>query len=814
MRGQDSHVAARAFWGLSLVLSIVFASVYLHSAASPPSAKEATKAARDVSAVAGAGTPSVMVDNVVINVDAPWIDQPFTAPPVDGIQVATAMQPHPYRELSITSMPYGYPPATEALPVPSPGSVNTLRTSLISDRQHQGAIPIGSPTATIFGQQILGAAYEVTSHFSSMAQQAVVVSEWLAEAGGRVWLARATAEISGGFSSTDVLAEIQQVAMSSANLTTTTALAAPPDVVQASANAVPTPPWWSGACDDTNYYAGSQKLGWPVHSYQLAPGAVFSGMVACGPRPFYNEGPDVQVQFFSGAVRENEFECVELSTRWLYQQYGIAPYVANGSQIVWNYNGTTLQKVANSTSGQAPAAGDVLSYGSTSTAGHTSVVTGAQVNSSGNGSVTVIEENASSSGTENLTVSGWTIQASPAVSGWLHDPNANPAPPQLTAASPASNIVIGQPYRYTFQASGSPSPTFAVQSGQLPSGLSLNATSGVLSGTPNVTGAFTFTVSASNGVGSPAVTGSLAMAAAWGPSDYPAVALQNGGVTEVVVERVDHSLWEYYNFNGSLTWNPDQIAGSGSAYSASAMALQNGNVTEVAVEGPSNSLEEYYNLNGSLAWNPDEIAGSGSTFSAPAIVVQNGGCPGSPCGVTQVVVQGAGNSLQEYYNFNGSLTWNPDQIAGSGSAYSAPAMALQNGNVTEVAVEGPSNGLEEYYNLNGSLTWNPDQIAGSGSTFSAPAIVVQNGGCPGSPCGVTQVVAQGGSNSFQEYYNFNGSLTWNPDQVAGPGSCYSTPAMTLQAGNVTEVVTEAASNGLYEYFNFNGSLSWSPDQIG
>src|SRR5581483_11481256 len=222
-----------------------------------------------------------------------------------------------------------------------------------SDRQQEGAVPIGSPTASMFGQQIVGAAYDVTGHFSSTVPQEVVISEWLAEAGSRVWLVRATAEISGGLSGADILTEIQQVALSSSDLTTA------PAVVQVSANAVPTPPWWSGACDDTHYYAGSQQLGWPVHSYQLAPGAVFQGLVACGPRPYYNEGPDVLVRFFSGAVGEYEFECVELSMRWLYQQYGITPYVANGSQVVWNYNGTALQKVANGTTGQVPAAGDV-----------------------------------------------------------------------------------------------------------------------------------------------------------------------------------------------------------------------------------------------------------------------------------------------------------------------------------------------------------------------------------------------------------------------------------------------------------------------
>ena len=78
--------------------------------------------------------------------------------------------------------------------------------------------------------------------------------------------------------------------------------------------------------------------------------------------------------------------------------------------------------------------------------------------------------------------------------------------PAFTADTPPASAVVGSPYSYTFQASGNPAPTFAVNSGSLPAGLSLASGTGVLSGTPTAAGASTFTVSASNGVGTPAVT--------------------------------------------------------------------------------------------------------------------------------------------------------------------------------------------------------------------------------------------------------------------------------------------------------------------
>ncbi|TFB71887.1 hypothetical protein E3O06_11540 [Cryobacterium glaciale] len=66
----------------------------------------------------------------------------------------------------------------------------------------------------------------------------------------------------------------------------------------------------------------------------------------------------------------------------------------------------------------------------------------------------------------------------------------------FTAATPPA-AVAGTPYSYSFLASGSAEPTFAVTSGQLPAGLDLS-TDGVLSGTPTVAGSSTFAVTASN----------------------------------------------------------------------------------------------------------------------------------------------------------------------------------------------------------------------------------------------------------------------------------------------------------------------------
>ena len=70
--------------------------------------------------------------------------------------------------------------------------------------------------------------------------------------------------------------------------------------------------------------------------------------------------------------------------------------------------------------------------------------------------------------------------------------------PIFTAASPPTTIDIGTALSYTFAATGTPAPTFAVSSGSLPDGLSLTA-DGVLAGAPTRGGKFTFSVAAANG---------------------------------------------------------------------------------------------------------------------------------------------------------------------------------------------------------------------------------------------------------------------------------------------------------------------------
>jgi hypothetical protein len=78
------------------------------------------------------------------------------------------------------------------------------------------------------------------------------------------------------------------------------------------------------------------------------------------------------------------------------------------------------------------------------------------------------------------------------------------APPSFTSSN-NTTFAVGSAGSFTVTASGSPAPTFS-ESGTLPAGVSLNTTTGALSGTPaaNTGGTYPITITAHNGIGADA----------------------------------------------------------------------------------------------------------------------------------------------------------------------------------------------------------------------------------------------------------------------------------------------------------------------
>ncbi len=114
--------------------------------------------------------------------------------------------------------------------------------------------------------------------------------------------------------------------------------------------------------------------------------------------------------------------------------------------------------------------------------------------------------------TEEASSSGGTPTA------LLTSPTVTVLQPLTVTTSSLPGAVVGSSYSQTLQATGGTSPyTWSVASGSLPSGLSLNSSTGVISGMPTQTGASSFTVDATDGE-SPQHTASQALSITVGPA--------------------------------------------------------------------------------------------------------------------------------------------------------------------------------------------------------------------------------------------------------------------------------------------------------
>jgi hypothetical protein len=237
---------------------------------------------------------------------------------------------------------------------------------------------------------------------------------------------------------------------------------------------------------------------------------------ACGPIP-NDGGPKTPISPYPGALRTPGYQCVEFSERYLYYRYGVTIGIStNGDQVAAHYAAAypaLFMIVKNGTPRRAPVAGDVLSISEVpgfhaASGGHTAVVQSSSVNAAGNGSLTVVEENAVPSGIQVLPVSNWslTYHGFPYVE-WLTTVGLLVTTPTLPSAQ------VSRGYAATLTAAGGPGPyRWAVTSGSLPPGLTLSR-AGLLSGTVtaatasggDVVGTWPFTVTATDAKGAVAV---------------------------------------------------------------------------------------------------------------------------------------------------------------------------------------------------------------------------------------------------------------------------------------------------------------------
>lgn len=420
---QRTRLAAAA-----IILVFLFQATMPAGAGSPAVAPSARVPADLVSS---ASTTTFSLDGVRLKLTTSFTSDPtFLSPdPDSAIQTAAAVERAPrFREFSITAAPFGASPPTETVPAAAPGQEGAYRAALRAYREEQGGGPWDGALMRLFGDDVIGFTSVVDVHLRGEEPVPVAITEWVVEAGPRLWIVRASQELKRDealqpsmgalvISFSDSVLSSRDLAQPSTSLRAMERGRPLPEharVATGQASDLPAPPWWEGECDTVNFRAATGVAAYPL-------GAEYRGMRACGPRPWADGGPERWVDFGAGNS-QIEWQCPEISKRFLYLAYGIPPYPANGSQVVSNYTGNVLEKVWNCTSGRAPQPDDVLSYGATTTYGHTSVVVASHVDATGNGTVEVIEQNSSPDGYGVLDVADWCV-AGGYVTGWLHRPD-------------------------------------------------------------------------------------------------------------------------------------------------------------------------------------------------------------------------------------------------------------------------------------------------------------------------------------------------------------------------------------------------------
>ncbi len=379
---------------------------------------------------------TVNVDNVKLSITTPVLPDPaFTASlQTDATQAAVSATSTPYNELTVLVVPYGQRPgADQELPTAQAGITAAYLSALGQLRHQEGGVTLPAPVATLFGQQVQAISNLVPLNLNGGIPAPVSITEWVVEIGQRVWIFRLAQVTLDNplFTPPSQLIGVSAAADGPMN-PDNPGNSGGSNGYQPAPSGIPFPYWWNGQqCDDSYYYV--------ANSIHPTPMAQWDGLTACKPRPYSDHVPDVARWFTDqngnrvGQAAENEWECTELSKRWLWLAFGIAPRIANGSTMVSAYSGASGLTVVPNGSGVAPSQGDVLSWGPSNGTGHTAVVSDASHvdPSTGNGYITIIEQNDSANGTATVNVSNFFVAPRAGASnGWLHH---GPPPTGYTA---------------------------------------------------------------------------------------------------------------------------------------------------------------------------------------------------------------------------------------------------------------------------------------------------------------------------------------------------------------------------------------------
>jgi hypothetical protein len=131
------------------------------------------------------------VDGVEIELCSTFLESlDFVAPDTQSVvQTAMAMDERDiHRSISISAIPYGLQSPVEGFPIAFPGGTEAYREMTRSFRQSQGGRLQDGEPIRIFRVTATG----IVSYINVPSSAPMVLREWFAEAGQRIWIVRIT----------------------------------------------------------------------------------------------------------------------------------------------------------------------------------------------------------------------------------------------------------------------------------------------------------------------------------------------------------------------------------------------------------------------------------------------------------------------------------------------------------------------------------------------------------------------------------------------------------------------------------------------
>ena len=339
--------------------------------------------------------------------------------------------------------------------------------------------------------------------------------------------------------------------------------------------------------------------------------------------------------------------------------------------------------------------------------------------------------------------------------------NVQTAPLAITTGNPMPNGTVNAGYSMTLSANGGTPPyTWSIVSGALPPGLTLNPTTGAISGTPNTTGNFSFTAQVSDAASSP----------------QSATKLFNLTIATAV-----STIWPSTSVPGVVDGGPDTPVELGVKFRSDVSGAIKGIRFYKAASNTGTHVGNLWSSTGTLLASATFTGESASGWQQVSFT-------------TPVAINANTVYVASYHTNTGHYSLNANYFANAG-ADNAPLHALANN------VSG-GNGVYRYgaSSLFPNQTWNSSNYwvdvtfeAGPAPTLDSISVTPVN---PSINTGTTQHFTANGSYSDGSTQNLTSQVTWTSSSTSTATINSGGLASGVSAGTTTITAALSGKSGI------------------